>query len=160
MVCNKTVETEVTTIIERTLTLHIHPQTSSMFMNGEEDEDKTRIEFENVAEKILKCNKEILSGLLQMEYNSFTFQYNTLNDSYQIKQVGEYSKYGGPYIPKMKKPIVICNGIDITDFYLTEVCKIPLPWKCQEGGDIDPEANQYDLLINLISEGSLKSLQY
>jgi hypothetical protein len=160
MVCSKTVETEVTTIIERTLTLHIHPQISTMFMNGDEDEDRTRIEFENVTEKILNCNKEILWGKLHIEYNSFTFQYNTLNDSYHIKQVGEYNMYGGPYIPKMKKPTITSNGVDITDFYLTEVCKIPLPWKCPEGRNLGPESNQYDLLVNLLSEGSLKSIQY
>lgn len=58
----------------------------------------------------------LVSGEIEFSSNYFSVNGERVNGSVlEIYQDGEYDMYGGPYTPKMKKPIVRVNGQDIFD---------------------------------------------
>ena len=58
----------------------------------------------------------LVSGGIEFSSNYFSVNGERVNGSVlEIYQDGEYDMYGGPYTPKMKKPIVRVNGQDIFD---------------------------------------------
>jgi hypothetical protein len=58
----------------------------------------------------------LVSGGIEFGSNYFNVNGERVNGSVlEIYQDGEYDMYGGPYTPKMKKPIVRVNGQDIFD---------------------------------------------
>ena len=58
----------------------------------------------------------LVSGGIEFSSNYFSVNGERVNGSIlEIYQDGEYDMYGGPYTPKMKKPIVRVNGQDIFD---------------------------------------------
>ena len=58
----------------------------------------------------------LVSGGIEFGSNYFSVNGERVNGSVlEIYQDGEYDMYGGPYTPKMKKPIVRVNGQDIFD---------------------------------------------
>jgi len=58
----------------------------------------------------------LVSGGIEFDAKYFSVDGERVTGSViEIYQEGEYDMYGGPYTPKMKKPIVRVNGLDIFD---------------------------------------------
>lgn len=73
-------------------------------------------ESEQELAKHLVDDLGLVSGEIEFSSNYFSVNGERVNGSVlEIYQDGEYDMYGGPYLPKMKKPIVRVNGQDIFD---------------------------------------------
>jgi hypothetical protein len=58
----------------------------------------------------------LIEGGIEFDAKYFSVDGTSANGSViEIYQEGEYDMYGGPYTPKMKRPIVRVNGLDIFD---------------------------------------------
>ena len=58
----------------------------------------------------------MIDGGIEFGSSYFSVDGERVNGStIEVYQDGEYDMYGGPYTPKMKKPIVRVNGQDIFD---------------------------------------------
>ena len=58
----------------------------------------------------------MIDGGIEFDSSYFSVDGERVNGStIEVYQEGEYDMYGGPYTPKMKKPIVRVNGQDIFD---------------------------------------------
>jgi hypothetical protein len=61
-------------------------------------------------------NLGLVSGGIEFDANYFSVDGERVNGStIEVYQEGEYDMYGGPYTPKMSKPIVRVNGRDVFD---------------------------------------------
>lgn len=68
---------------------------------------------EELAENII-TDLELKTGYIDFSSSNFTVKGQTKSGlNIEISQSGEYDMYGGPYDPKMKKPVVKVNGHDI-----------------------------------------------
>ena len=70
---------------------------------------------QELAEQIID-DLGLIDGGIEFDSNYFSVDGERVNGStIEVYQEGEYDMYGGPYEPKMSKPIVRVNGRDIFD---------------------------------------------
>jgi hypothetical protein len=70
---------------------------------------------QELAEQIIN-DLGLIDGGIEFDDNYFSVDGERKNGSViEVYQEGEYDMYGGPYTPKMRKPIVRVNGRDIFD---------------------------------------------
>jgi hypothetical protein len=70
---------------------------------------------QELAEEIID-NLGLIDGGIEFGSSYFSVDGERVNGStIEVYQEGEYDMYGGPYTPKMSKPIVRVNGQDIFD---------------------------------------------
>ena len=70
---------------------------------------------QELAEQIIN-DLGLVSGGIEFDDNYFSVDGTRKNGSViEAYQEGEYDMYGGPYTPKMRKPIIRVNGRDIFD---------------------------------------------
>ena len=70
---------------------------------------------QELAEQIID-DLGLIDGGIEFDDNYFSVDGERKNGSViEVYQEGEYDMYGGPYTPKMSKPIVRVNGRDVFD---------------------------------------------
>jgi hypothetical protein len=70
---------------------------------------------QELAEQIID-DLGLIDGGIEFDSSYFSVDGERVNGStIEVYQEGEYDMYGGPYEPKMSKPIVRVNGRDIFD---------------------------------------------
>lgn len=149
-----TQKVEETIIVNRKITIDIGEELK-YFTNGDENVDEINRQFNSIASLILTKNPDIISGSIVVYDNWFEFEFTTNEGDFKLTQEGEYHMYGGPYCPKMKKPVIYLDGRDISDDFITHSCRINLPWIVSDGGPSTSSHNQVDLLVELFTEGTI-----
>jgi hypothetical protein len=95
---------KVKVVIEKEITYDI---CESLLENYESEQELAELIVDDLG---------LVSGGIEFGSNYFSVNGERVNGSVlEIYQDGEYDMYGGPYTPKMKKPIVRVNGQDIFD---------------------------------------------
>ena len=70
---------------------------------------------QELAEQIID-DLGLIDGGIEFDANYFSVDGERVNGStIEVYQEGEYDMYGGPYTPKMSKPIIRVNGRDVFD---------------------------------------------
>ena len=70
---------------------------------------------QELAEQIID-DLGLIDGGIEFDSKYFSVDGERVNGStIEVYQEGEYDMYGGPYTPKMSKPIVRVNGRDVFD---------------------------------------------
>ena len=78
---------------------------------------------ENIAKCIIR-DTGLLDGTIYFESSRFCIEGVTESGKRIIaEQYGEFSMYGGPYLPKLKKPMINLDGVCIYDKVKKEFCE-------------------------------------
>ena len=72
-----------------------------------------------------------------------------------VEQDGEFDMYGGPYDPKMKRPMIEVDGVDIVDSVLSHLDDLhgkPIGFAARRG---EVDNNNHDITANVEDWGHL-----
>jgi hypothetical protein len=95
---------KIKVVVEKEVTYCIHKDLLENY-NSEQE----------LAEEIVD-NLGLVDGEIEFENDSFSINGERVNGlTIEVYQEGEYNMYGGPYTPKMSKPIIKVDGLDVFD---------------------------------------------
>lgn len=94
--------------------------------------------FDSISEQA-ECfvdDLNLKSGEIYFDGEEFYIEGTTKQGKYiTVTQIGEFDMYGGPYLPKMKKPIIKVNDEDI--YEQVRKCFFDYGWFDSEGDELD-----------------------